>query len=286
MKFNKESLLLKLKNKYRLTVHNEATLEEVWKFHLSRLNLFTYIGIFVMLIAFLVILLFVFTPLNAFLPSYTDSKLQRQVMENIIRIDSLEQQIKMRDIYLENLKNVLQGKNPNDYFDKRDTTTKYSDIKLRKSQHDSVLRKQIESEEQSNLSVIKNPKSKNPFEHLHFFVPVKGYITAKFNPSESHYGIDIAASPTEAVLATLDGTVVMATWTLETGYVIQIQHDNNLVSVYKHNSILLKKSGDHVNAGEGIAIVGNSGELTTGPHLHFELWHNGVPVNPEDYIVL
>ena len=113
---------------------------------------------------------------------------------------------------------------------------------------------------------------------------MKGIITYSFNPSENHFGTDIVAASNKVVVATLNGTVVMANWTLETGYIVQIQHDNNLLSIYKHNSELLKKVGDHVSAGEAIAIIGNSGELTSGPHLHFELWHNGAPINPEDYI--
>ncbi len=120
---------------------------------------------------------------------------------------------------------------------------------------------------------------------MHFFPPVKGIITRGFNPMEGHYGIDMVAAPNEVVKATLDGTVTMSTWTLETGYVIQIQHDYELISVYKHNATLFKSVGQKVVAGDAIAIVGNSGELTTGPHLHFELWHDRVPLNPVEYIV-
>jgi murein DD-endopeptidase MepM/ murein hydrolase activator NlpD len=110
-------------------------------------------------------------------------------------------------------------------------------------------------------------------------------VTNSFSTTNNHYGIDIVAPPNEVVKAILDGTVIMSSWTLETGWVIQIQHDNNLLSVYKHNAELLKRQGDFVKAGDPIAIIGNSGELTTGPHLHFELWHNMAPINPLDYIV-
>jgi len=117
-----------------------------------------------------------------------------------------------------------------------------------------------------------------------FFKPLNGIITAKFAPLEKHYGIDIVAPHNDAVKSVLDGTVIMAAWTLETGYVIVIQHAGNLISVYKHNAVLLKQEGDFVKAGEPIAIAGNSGEISTGPHLHFELWYNGNPVNPTNYI--
>ena len=120
---------------------------------------------------------------------------------------------------------------------------------------------------------------------MHFFTPVAGLVTREFNPVAGHFGIDLVAAPNEVVKATLEGTVIMSTWTLETGYVIQIQHGNELLSVYKHNAALFKSVGEKVVAGDAIAIVGNSGELTTGPHLHFELWHNRVPLNPADYIV-
>ena len=149
---------------------------------------------------------------------------------------------------------------------------------------DSVVRAQIEEVENENLSKIKNLNSSTNLKNLHFVIPLKGMITNEFDTKNNHFGIDIVGGKGDAVLATLPGTVILSTWSLETGYLVQIQHDNNLISVYKHNSVLLKKSGDRVVAGESIAIVGNSGENTTGPHLHFELWYNGNPVNPRDYI--
>jgi murein DD-endopeptidase MepM/ murein hydrolase activator NlpD len=113
---------------------------------------------------------------------------------------------------------------------------------------------------------------------------VNGIVTNSFKGSENHFGTDIVAGPNEVVKATLDGTIILSTWTIETGNVVQIQHDNDLISVYKHNAEILKNMGKRVKAGEPIAIIGNSGELTTGPHLHFELWYKGKPVNPEEYI--
>ena len=121
--------------------------------------------------------------------------------------------------------------------------------------------------------------------NLNLFPPVKGYITQKYEPNKDHYGIDIVAKDKESVKSALDGTVIMADWTSETGYVIAVQHQYNLVSFYKHNSVLLKKVGNFVKAGDAIAIIGNSGEMSSGPHLHFELWKDGVPINPELYMV-
>ncbi|MFC2129595.1 M23 family metallopeptidase, partial [Bacteroidota bacterium] len=159
------------------------------------------------------------------------------------------------------------------------------DIVFTRSENDSILREQVEAEEQFRLSVIEQNSIGKNLHELHFFTPVQGIITNSFNPLENHYGVDLVAGPNEVVKATLDGTVTLAAWTLETGYVVQIQHGNNLMSVYKHNAELFKSEGQIVNAGDAIAVIGNSGELTTGPHLHFELWHNGVPLDPVKYIV-
>jgi murein DD-endopeptidase MepM/ murein hydrolase activator NlpD len=158
------------------------------------------------------------------------------------------------------------------------------EISFLRSSNDSLLRQQVEAEEQFRLSALEdNQVSKNLYD-LHFFTPVNGIVTRSFNPGEGHFGIDLVAEPNEVVKAALDGTVTMSTWTLETGYVIQVQHDFELITVYKHNATLFKSVGQKVMAGDAIAIVGNSGELTTGPHLHFELWHDRVPLNPAEYI--
>jgi murein DD-endopeptidase MepM/ murein hydrolase activator NlpD len=159
------------------------------------------------------------------------------------------------------------------------------EITFIRSTNDSLLRRQVEAEEQFRLSVLDEENTDHNLYDMHFFTPVDGIITRSFNPMEGHYGIDLVAAPNEVVKAALDGTVTMSTWTLETGYVIQVQHDYELISVYKHNATLFKLVGQKVVAGDAIAIVGNSGELTTGPHLHFELWHDRVPLNPADYIV-
>lgn len=281
-----QSLRERLGNKFKLTVYNETTLQESFTFKLTKMNIFTFSGLFLILIIALVVVLFIITPLNQFLPRYSDTKMRMLIFDNAIKIDSLEKEIQMRDKYYQNIKNIMEGKDLDDYEASEDTTiTHYENIDFTKSVHDSILKKLIENEELISLSEINNDSESSGLNNVTFFVPLKGIISNEFNATEGHYGIDIVGSPEEPVLATLSGTVILATWSLETGYVIQIQHDNNIISIYKHNSVLLKKSGDHVNAGESVAIVGNTGELTTGPHLHFELWHNGIPINPEDYIV-
>jgi murein DD-endopeptidase MepM/ murein hydrolase activator NlpD len=166
-----------------------------------------------------------------------------------------------------------------------DTSVEVGNIQFSTSIEDSILRTQIEEEEQYNLLVTDQDHASSGLTGVHFFAPIRGMVTNPFNAGANHFGTDIVAAPNEVVKATLDGTVILATWTLETGYVLQIQHDNNLVSIYKHNAELLKKVGNVVRAGDAIAIIGNSGELTTGPHLHFEIWHNGTPIDPEQFIV-
>ncbi len=189
-----------------------------------------------------------------------------------------------RDAYFENIRRIVSGEEPEQFNTPRDTVVKKGSVSFKRSAEDSILRSMIESDKPYTLLVDDNRKIKTSVSNVLFFSPVKGLITSSFKPSEDHYGTDVVAAPNEVVKAVLGGTVIMATWTLETGYVIQLQHENDLVSVYKHNAELLKGIGDRVTAGEPIAIVGNSGELTTGPHLHFEIWHNGNPLNPENYV--
>ncbi len=277
----------KLKDKYRLIVYNDNTFEEVGFVRLTGFNLLWIVGAIGFILVSLTFILVAYTSVRELIPGYPDSKIRREIVLNAIKLDSLQQEIELRDKYFTNINNIIAGRDPLDMGNTKSESLKTKNIKFTKSENDSVLRKQVEVEEQYNLSFSQQPKhnSSESLSQIHFFTPLRGVVTSSFNLTTNHYGTDIVAGPNEVIKAALDGTVMMATWTLETGYIIQIQHENNLVSVYKHNAELLKRAGSHVNAGEPIAIVGNSGELTTGPHLHFELWYNGRPINPEDYIV-
>jgi len=284
---DKRTFIERLKSKYRLVIYNDTNYEEAFSFRLSRLNVFAFFGTFIILMGIAMLLLIAYTPLIELVPRVPNGKIQQNIVVNALRIDSLNYRLKTRDkFYIDNIKRILTGQNPVVLEPKTDTLAKVSDISFSKSQYDSILRKEIEAEDQFALTVNKEENSNVGITNLHFFNPVsKGVVTNKFNPLEKHYGVDIVSQPDEGIKAILKGTVISAGWTLTTGYTIQIQHANNIVSVYKHNAVLLKKEGDKVKAGEVIAIIGNSGELTSGPHLHFELWYNGTPVNPEDYIV-
>lgn len=268
---------------------NDETLEERFTFRLSRLNVFIALGTLTILLIFLTSILIAFTPLKEYIPGYTNVGLQKKLYELQLKTDSIEKDLARKDKFIENLRNIISGKDLNENtLLIKDTLARYKDIKLKRSEEDSLLRMQVESQSKYHLYKMEtlelNNQKKSSVGSLLFFVPLKGIITNEYNASKQHYGIDIVAKENEAIKSVLDGTVIFTNWTLETGYVLAIQHSHNIVSIYKHNSAILKKSGDLVKAGEPVAIIGNTGELATGPHLHFELWNDGSPVNPKDYI--
>jgi len=275
----------KLKDKFRLIIYNDQTFEEVWYLRLSKLN---FIALFSSVFLFLIAGIFAlvaYTGVRELIPGYLDGNIRRTILMNSLRLDSLENEIRIRDMYLENINAIVAGEEPNNLLVTSDTMIDYGTIDFSKSVEDSILRIQIEEEEQYNLTIIDNRPRASGLAGIHFFAPIRGIVSSPFDANQNHFGTDIVAAPNEVVKATLDGTVIMATWTVETGYVLHLQHKDNLISVYKHNAELLKSAGNVVKAGDAIAIIGNSGELTTGPHLHFELWHNGAPVNSEEVIV-
>jgi murein DD-endopeptidase MepM/ murein hydrolase activator NlpD len=230
--------------------------------------------------------LIAFTNLREFIPGYPSVELRRDIIMNALMLDSLERELVIRDKYFKDLNDVISGRQPIESVAMRDTSRNYTSIDFRKSSEDSIFRTRVEQEEQYNLSIgTTGAERGTSLANIHFFPPVKGVVSGNFASRTRHYGTDIVTQPKAVVSSTLDGTVVMTGWTMETGFVMMIQHRSNLVSVYKHNARLLKEMGDRVWAGEAISIVGDSGELyTSGPHLHFELWHNGEALDPEKYI--
>lgn len=274
------------KHKYRLTLINDYTFKELWNIKLTKLDFLSLSGSFIILLIVLVTILISFTNLREFIPGYPDGNQRRNIVLNALLLDSLQRELDMRDRYFENMRRILSGEEPEDFESEQDTSINYKDLSFTKSLEDSLLRHQIEQEEQYNLAVIEGEVNENRFSDIRFFTPLKGMITSKFNVLENHYGTDIVGVPGAIIHATLEGTVILSSWTLDTGYVLQIQHENNLISVYKHNAGLLKKVGAHVELGESIAILGDSGELyTSGPHLHFELWSNGEAIDPEKHVI-
>lgn len=269
-----------------MVVMNEETFEERVSLVLSPLNVFVVAGSLILFLIVGTIYLIAFTGLREYIPGYADVNMRRGMVNLALKADSLERAIKMKDDFILNVQNVITGNIKDEKgANPKDTTNKYATVSGAKSRADSLFRAEIESQDKSySLSVTDGLTNRNDISSFFFFSPLNGVVSSSFNLDESHYGVDVTAPKNEAVKATLDGTVVMVGWTLEDGYVIQVQHSNNVVSIYKHNSALLKKTGERVDAGEAISIVGNSGELTSGPHLHFELWYNGSPINPQEYI--
>lgn len=282
-------LLRRIRDKYRLVLLNEETLEERISFKLSRLNVFVAIGLMSIILVFITTYIIAFTPLKEYIPGYTDVTLQRRIYELQLRSDSVAFAMRAQEKYLENLKNVLGGTLPNEREMVPVDTAKsrnYLNIKDKRSPEDSLLR--TEYDNANKYKLFKSDKSVgkgSALRNLTFFSPIKGTVTSEFDPLRKHFGIDVVAARDEVIKAVQDGTVIFSGWTVETGYVIGIQHPGNVISIYKHNSVLLKKEGNIVHAGETVAIIGETGELSTGPHLHLELWINGIPVNPKDYIV-
>ncbi len=284
MKNRRKKFWRNFKFKYKLTITNENTLEEVVGIHVSKLN-----GVSVLLFAVTVIFLIAatiiaFTPLRNYLPGYMNSEVRELVVNNALRVDSLQQLLNRQNMYIMNIQDIFSGKVKVDTVASIDSLTIVrSEELMERTEAEEQFRKQYEESERYNLTTMDNAPATLG---LVFYRPTRGMISSAFDANGKHFGIDIAANPNESVLATLDGTVILSTYTAETGYVIQVQHAQNIVSVYKHCGSLLKKVGDTVKAGEAIALVGNTGEKTTGPHLHFELWSKGRALDPSKYIVL
>ncbi len=287
MKEGKSSLWFKLRNKYRLVVLDDETFEEKASFRLTRFNVYFFIStVFVLTVAGIFTLI-VFTPLKEYIPGYGDMNQRKDYIMLELRTDSLSTIVEQQAAWINNIRGILRGEVDSIAENIVLEPVKFENIDLDKvAPEDLQLREEIEKEISYSLTFSdQQKKGAVALSQLNFFPPIKGYVTAGFNPREDHYGVDVVAPQNEPIKNILDGHVVLATWTLDGGYVIGIQHEYNLVSFYKHNSVLLKKVGNFVKAGDAIAMMGSSGELTSGPHLHFELWQDGAPINPEDFIV-
>lgn len=285
----KTTFWTKIRNRYRLVVMNDDTFEEQFSFKLTPLNIFIFTGIVSIVMITLTVSLVAFTPLKEYIPGYGSEINTRKDLVNLtLKLDSLQQEVTLGSAAMQNIKNIMSG-NVGDSIptlsESPQKGAKVSAGEVAPSKEDSLFRAQIEAQDKYSLAFSERKTGKESISSFFFFTPVKGMVSASFNSAQEHYGTDIVAKENEPIKATLDGTVLFAGWTSETGFTIQIQHSNNLVSAYKHNSVLLKKAGQFIKAGETIAVIGNSGEETTGPHLHFELWYNGKAIDPQEYMV-
>jgi murein DD-endopeptidase MepM/ murein hydrolase activator NlpD len=266
-----------------LVILNESTFEEKISFKLSRLNVFVSGSLFIICLIGLTILLIAFTPLREYIPGYSSTKLKRQATELTYKTDSLVNALNYTNRYLDNIRKVLKGDIENNEIN-RDSLTKQfkldpASIDLSPIREDSLLRAEVALEDKYNLFENNSDKFK-----VVLFPPLSGTVSDGFDREKKHYAVDIVAPTDTPIKSVANGIVIFAEWTAETGYVIIVEHKDGWLSVYKHNGSLNKSQGDIVSAGEIIASVGNTGELTTGPHLHFELWDNGNPLDPLDFI--
>ncbi len=279
---DKRKIKQKLTDKYRLVILNENTFQEKFSLKLSRLNVFVFGGVFSILLIGLTTLLIAFTGIREYIPGYSSTSLKKKATRLTYEADSLKTRLLIIERYTKALKPVLTGEIEAEKIDSIKNEAKsiiLDENKLQATKRDSLFREKIEGKDRFPLSDEVNGRVK-----IVFFSPLTGTVSQQYNINDKHYAIDIVAPTGTPVKSVADGTVILAEWTAETGYVITIQHPNEFISVYKHNGTLLKQQGDVVKSGEAIASVGSTGELTTGPHLHFELWSNGFPVNPTNYI--
>lgn len=270
--------------KYRLSLLDAQTHEKLWEMRFTKTGFLVTAVSAVVLFALTIFCITAFTPVRTFIPGYPDAHSKRAAILNAMRIDSLEAVVKTWHLYSENLRRVIEGQQPlriDSLIDSRRNSGKATMSDGIPGRQDSILRQTVLDEEQFGLSEA--GRRDLSIEGMHFFTPLKGVISQGYDPIV-HPFIDITAPANSVVAAVLDGTVIFAGWNDEAGYTIQIQHSNDIVSTYKHNQKLLKKTGDKVSAGTPVAMVGNTGSLSSGEHLHFELWYRGEAVDPTKYI--
>ena len=271
------------KNKFfRFAIINDSSLEEVFNIKFSRARLLWLTAAILLAISVIFVLLLGYTPLRNLIPGKSKTHVQNELIMMIQKADSLEKSLGNYSLYTKNLKKVLSDSvsldSVQDLF-REGFTVKEFDFKP--SVEDSILRAEVEAEESISLNSNLKEKKLNSF----FIKPVDGLITDGFNKKIGHFGVDVVSKKGAFISSIDDGMVLFSSWTHEFGYVLVIKHQNSFISFYKHNSEVFKSKGDYVKSGETIAIIGNSGKYSTGPHLHFELWKGSSPVNPVNYIL-
>ncbi len=275
-----KSFLKKLTYHYRILIINDDTYEEKLSFKLNRLNVFVFTGLFAFFLIVLTTVLIAFTPIKTYIPGYTAPGLRKEAVRLHLKTDSLEKALLMNTYFLNQLKKVLNNEITMDEFNKTYKIKKFNPdtLKLAPNKIDSMLRKEVAERERFKVNHQKNTLTYN------FISPVKGIVVNGFDADKHHYAVDIALKKGLPVKSIAKGRVIFADWSPDTGNTIIVKHPNDVISIYKHNQKLLRQTGDLVQQGEVIALSGNTGEKTTGPHLHFELWIKDIPVDPVDFI--
>ena len=277
-----------LTTRYQMVVRNEENLAEV-----SSLN-FTYAKVILITLLTFVLLFLGALYLSQsvlsqwFDPRHTTMEYNRKLLTMTLELDSLKTKIANQDRFIDNIQNILRGEVPEGSIYRPPSNVNVEDLNEEMNpaeigKGDSIIRDEFKDIE-SALTTYRRNTYKDELKDIFFFPPLQGIVSSPYNLTVDHYGVDIVAKNNEPVKSIADGTVILSSWTQESGYVIAVQHRANLISVIRHNSALLKKVGNFVNAGEVISIIGNTGELTSGPHVHLELWYNGNPVDPEEFI--
>jgi len=279
----KKRFARKLLHKYRLVVLNEDTFEERFAIKLTRLNVFVIVSLLTILLIIGTTMLIAYSSLREYIPGYSSTSLKKKATELNYKTDSLQGVLFANEKYLESIKRVLTGDvsaieiNKDSIIKAAEQDITHED--LTPTPEDLRLREKVDKEDK--YSLFESATSKVNFV---LFPPANGSISEGYNINKKHFAVDIVVAKDTPIKATADGTVIFAEWTTQTGYVIIIDHGNGLISTYKHNASLTKSQGDLVKSGEVIALSGNTGELTTGPHLHFELWNDGYPIDPTTFI--
>lgn len=288
-KKNKNSFWKHLHFKYRLSIVNENTLEEIWKIRASIFSGAILLLIFATFLVAITSFIIIATPIRYYLPGYLDSEVREKALRSAIKADSLEQQLKFQEVYINNIRDIFTGARQTDSVKYIDTVSVSADDPLLlKTETEKDYNKRFEEEEKYNLSVLSQTTT-IPMEGVVFFKPVKGLITEKFNPSDGQYGININISGKETVSAVLEGTVIFSGYDMQSGHTIQIQHKNGFISIYKNSTLLLKEMGTKVSTGEAIAIIENKkaekDDKNPSTVFGFELWYKGKALDPESYIL-
>jgi murein DD-endopeptidase MepM/ murein hydrolase activator NlpD len=274
------NFIKKMTKNYRLTIIDQDRYVEVFSTLASRLKAWLILASILFASLLIILLLFFYTPFKFLVPGYPSPKIIEMMAYNAVMVDSLEHELKIRDSYLEKIRAVISGEIVDEQSEKSGNTEQVAFAPM----DDDTIFNNLIGPDKYKFAYLSSDEDFSDLSRLNFFTPIKGLIINKFNATPGHFGTDIVGKENSFIASVLDGTVIFAEFSVTTGYVVQIQHDFNLISIYKHNYEILVRPGDQVKAGTVIAIMGDEGEYSTGPHLHFELWQNGVPLNPEHYI--
>ena len=282
--------LKNLQEKRRVVILDEGSFEEKRNFTTSKFSILVLFLFSLIVFSILFFLLISYSSIKTFVPGYPSASAQKELVDKNIELDQKLNELIVKtnkeERYINNIQKILNGDTPIDRESSAKVFKSQSiDTKNEVSTSEKTIREKVDKREKYDIDVIPGGAlTKDVLPELLLFPPIIGELTNKMNISSGHFGVDIIAPKNEAVVAILKGTIVYQNWSPTDGHVVHVQHKNNLLSIYKHSSEVLKKIGDYVDAGEPISIVGNSGEHSTGPHLHFELWHNGYPMDPEKFI--